>query len=143
MNRKKILIVDDNQVVLKALSLALQKHEFDVITALDGTEAVGLVRREKPDLIVLDISFPGDFSAVQWDGFKIMQWLRRVEEAKQVPFIVITGGEPSKYRDRALREGASAFFQKPINNDDLVVVVRRLIAERQEKAAQPDPELTT
>lgn len=127
MNRKKILIVDDNEVILKALSLALKKHDFDVVTALDGSLAVGAVRREKPDAILLDISFPPTFGAVEWDGFRIMQWLKRVEEAKNIPFILITGGEAAKYKDRALKEGAAGFFQKPINNEELIVAIKQII----------------
>src|ERR1041385_8732559 len=131
MNRKKILIVDDNAIILKTLSLALKQHEFEIVTALDGSEAVGAVRRERPDIIVLDISFPPSFGAVDWDGFRIMQWLKRVEEAKNVPFIVITGGEAAKYKDRALKEGAAAFFHKPINNDEFIATIQKLTGAAQ------------
>ena len=136
MNRKKILIVDDNAVVLKALSLALTQHDFDVVSALDGSVAVGAVRREKPDAIVLDLSFPPSFGNVDWDGFRIMQWLKRVEEAKNVPFIIITGGDASKYKERAMKEGAAAFFQKPINNNELVATIQKLLGVT---AASPQP----
>lgn len=138
MNRKKILVVDDNAIILKTLSLALKQREFDVVTALDGSEAVGAVRREKPDAVVLDISFPPDVSGVPWDGFRIIQWLRRIEEAKTVPFIIITGGEAAKHKERALKEGAAAFFQKPINTDELVATIQRLVGEKQ---AEPQPQV--
>ncbi len=135
MNKKIVLVVDDNAVILKALSLTLQQHEFDVVTALDGSEAVGAVRREKPDVIVLDLSFPPSFGNVEWDGFRIMQWLKRIEEAKNVPFIIITGGEAAKYKTRALQEGAAAFLQKPVDNDELLATIQKLLP-----AAQPrDP----
>ena len=134
MNKKIVLVVDDNAVILKTISLALQKHDFDVVTALDGSEAVGAVRREKPDIIVLDLSFPPSFGNVEWDGFRIMQWLKRIEEAKNVPFIIITGGEAAKYKDRALNEGAAAFFQKPVNNEELVAVIEKLIGAARPKS---------
>ena len=54
-----------------------------------------------------------------------MNWLRRLEEAKDIPIIVITGGDPAKYKDRALAAGAVSFFHKPINNDELLTVIRR------------------
>jgi len=136
MNRKKILVVDDNAIILKTLSLALKQSGFEVITALDGSEAVGAVRREKPDVIVLDISFPQDVTGVPWDGFRIVQWLRRIEEAKTVPFIIITGGETAKYKDRALKEGAAAFFQKPIKTEELVAAIQKMVGLKQE-APQP------
>src|ERR1041385_3625331 len=131
MNRKKILIVDDNEVVVKTLLLKLKSNDFDVFTALDGSEAVSTVRKEKPDLILLDISFPPDVAhggGVPWDGFRIIQWLHRMEEAKNTPIIIMTGAEAAKYKDRALKEGAVAFFQKPINNDELLATIRRILA---------------
>ncbi len=137
MNKKIVLVVDDNAVILKTLSLALQKYDFDVVTALDGSEAVGAVRREKPDIIVLDLSFPPSFGAVEWDGFRIMQWLRRIEEAKNVPFIIITGGEAAKYKERSLKEGAAAFFQKPVNNEELLAVIQRLLPVAAPQAPVP------
>jgi CheY-like chemotaxis protein len=137
MNKKIVLVVDDNAVILQTISLTLKKHDFIVFTALDGSEAVGAVRREKPDVIVLDLSFPPSFGNVEWDGFRIMQWLKRIEEAKNVPFIVITAGEASKYRDRALKEGAAAFFQKPVNNEQLVATIEKLIGVTNPAAPLP------
>jgi CheY-like chemotaxis protein len=62
--KKKILVVDDNEVVLKAVSLKLQGCGYHIITALDGTEAVAAARRETPDLILLDLNFPPDVDGV-------------------------------------------------------------------------------
>src|ERR1051326_7105185 len=112
MNRKKILIVDDNEVIVKTLSLKLKANDFDVVTAIDGSEAVSAVRKDKPDLILLDISFPPDVAhggGVPWDGFLIMDWLKRMEEAKNVPVIIITGGDDAKVRERSLAAGAVGY----------------------------------
>ena len=67
--------------------------------------------------------------AVAWDGFLIMDWLRRLEEAKHIPVIIITGGDPEKLKDRAMAAGAIGFFQKPINSDDLLASIRDTIGE--------------
>src|SRR5215471_3657658 len=126
MNRKKILIVDDSPIILKALSMKLSAHGYEVLTAEDGSGAVSLVRLEQPDLIVLDISFPPDVAhggGVPWDGFLIMNWLRRMDEAKDIPIIIITSGDPEKLKARSMAAGAVAFFQKPINNDELLVAI--------------------
>src|SRR5882724_9124769 len=99
MNRKKILIVDDSRVCSKALSIKLSAHGYDALTAQDGGEAISTVRREKPDLILLDLSFPPDVAhggGVAWDGFLIMHWLRRIDGAAHIPIIIITGGDPAK-----------------------------------------------
>lgn len=132
MNRKKILVVDDSLVILKTTSMKLAANGFDVCTAEDGAGAVSAVRRDKPDLILLDLSFPPDVAhggGVPWDGFLIMEWLRRLDEAKHIPIIVITGGDPVKYKGRALAAGAVSFFHKPINNDELLTVIRKTLED--------------
>ncbi len=136
MSTKKILVVDDNPVVVKAIEMQLAKAGFTVAVAMDGSEAISVVRREKPDLIVLDISFPPDVAhggGIAWDGFLIMQWLRRLDEAKTTPIIIITGQDPAKYRDQAMKLGATAFFTKPVDNEGLIEMVNQTLAN----AAQP------
>jgi len=132
MNRKRILIVDDSTIILKTLSMKLKSNGYEVLTAADGGTAVSLVRREKPDLILLDISFPPDVAhggGVAWDGFLIMSWLGRMEEAKNIPIMIITGAEPEKFKERAMAAGAVGYFQKPINNEELLASIRETIGE--------------
>jgi CheY-like chemotaxis protein len=130
MNGKKILVVDDNPVITKTLSMKLTSAGYQVVTAADGSEAVGAAQKERPNLILLDISFPPDTSptGVEWDGFKIISWLRRIEAAKDTPVIVISGGEPEKYKDRSLATGAIAYFPKPIDNDELLDVIQKTLS---------------
>jgi DNA-binding response OmpR family regulator len=68
---------------------------------------------------------------VPWDGFLIMNWLKRLEEAKHIPIIVITGGDPAKSKERALAAGATSFFHKPVNDAELLAVIRRTLGEDQ------------
>ena len=129
MNRKRILVVDDNEVVVKALTIKLQSAGYDVLKALDGSEAVSTARKEKPDLIVLDISFPPDVAhggGVPWDGFLIIDWLHRMDEARATPIIVISGGDPVKFQERSLKAGAVAYFRKPLNYEELLATVRQV-----------------
>lgn len=126
MNRQKILIVDDNPVIVKTLSMKLNSAGYEVISAGDGTEAITATRTEKPDLILLDINFPEDVG-VSWDGFKVIAWLQRIDEAKKAPIIVISGGDAAKFKDRSLQAGAIAYFQKPIDNDKLVELIKNSI----------------
>ena len=121
--KKKILVVDDNEVILKTVSLKLQGCGYQIITALDGSEAVAAARKETPDLILLDINFPPEVAGVPWDGFRIMDWFQRLDPAKKIP-IIITGTEDVKIKERAASCGAVAFFHKPINHDDLIKVIR-------------------
>jgi two-component system alkaline phosphatase synthesis response regulator PhoP len=134
MSRKKILVVDDNEIIIKTLSFKLKSAGYEVFAAMDGGEAVSLTRREKPDLILLDISFPPDVAhggGVPWDGFLIIEWLRRIDEAKEIPIIIITGGDAAKYKERALKAGAAGFFQKPVNNQELLTAVQKVLGSEQ------------
>ena len=126
-SQKKILVVDDNEVILKTISLKLQGAGFQIITALDGSEAVAAARKETPDLILLDINFPPEVAGVPWDGFRIMDWFQRLDPAKKIPIIIITGTEDVKIKERAASYGAVAFFHKPINHDDLLKVIRSML----------------
>jgi CheY-like chemotaxis protein len=123
-SKKKILVVDDNEVILKTITLKLQGSGYQVITALDGSEAVAAARKETPDLILLDINFPPEVDGVPWDGFRIMDWFQRLDPAKKIPIIMITGTDDAKIKQRAASCGAVAFFHKPINHDDLLKVIR-------------------
>src|SRR5579871_1444802 len=117
MNPKRILIVDDNVAVVRALTMKLKSAGYEVLQALDGSEAVSAARKEKPDLILLDISFPPDVGhggGVPWDGFLIIEWLHRMDEAKATPVIVISGGDPAKFQERSMNAGAVAYFRKPL-----------------------------
>jgi FixJ family two-component response regulator len=66
---------------------------------------------------------------VAWDGFLIMDWVHRMDEAKHTPIVIITGGDPAKYKDRSMAAGAVAFFQKPINTDELLSVIRQNLGQ--------------
>jgi CheY-like chemotaxis protein len=125
--QNKVLVVDDNEVIVKTISVKLKSAGLQVLTALDGSEAVAQVRKEKPDLILLDLGFPPDLGGVQWDGFRIMEWLRRVDESKKIPIIVITGGAGDKDKERALASGAVAFLYKPIDHEELLKLVKATV----------------
>jgi CheY-like chemotaxis protein len=132
----KILVADDNVVVLKTVAIKLKSAGYEVRTAMDGSTAISCVRRERPDLIILDIHFPADISragGIAWDGFLILDWLRRIDEVRETPIIFITSGEPAKFREKALSAGAVAFFQKPIDQDEMLSVIRHTVGDPPEQ----------
>jgi chemosensory pili system protein ChpA (sensor histidine kinase/response regulator) len=91
-------------------------------------------------LILLDISFPPDVGhggGVPWDGFRMIEWFSRMDEVKTTPVIIITAGDAAKYKDRALAAGAAAFFQKPINNDELLATINKILGTHVEKTTAP------
>jgi len=127
-SQKKILVIDDNEIILKTTSMKLQSAGYQVFTALDGSEGVAAVRKVKPDLVLLDISFPPDVSGMSWDGFRIMDWLHRVDETKEIPIIIISGVVEEKNRERATASGAVAFFPKPVDFDEMMKVIRATLS---------------
>lgn len=153
--RKKILVVDDDAVVLKALSIKLNAQGYEVLTEPDlvgvlarlqngspnaeGSEVVDgagndeVAHQEpvsRPDLILLDIGFPAEIDSVPWDGFLIMEWLKRIDEAAKIPVIFISGSDPAQYEAKVRAIGAVAFFRKPIDHDRLFAVIEQTLAER-------------
>ncbi|HWX20184.1 MAG TPA: response regulator [Candidatus Binatia bacterium] len=126
--RPRILIVDDNIIFLKAMSMKLGTEGYDVGTAVDGATAVSMVRQTKPDLILLDINFPPDVGhggGVPWNGLNILEWLRRIDEAKGVPVILVSGEDLEKHRDQYLATGVADHFLKPVDNDELLAAIKR------------------
>ena len=129
---RKTLVVDDDLVILKTLSIALNANGYQVLTAPDGPGAVRIVTREKPDLIILDIQFPVDAANVGGalqDGFFIIEWLHRMGEGKDIPIIIISADQSTKARQRALAAGAVAFFSKPIDRVALLDTIRATLGE--------------
>jgi CheY-like chemotaxis protein len=126
--KKKILVVDDDPVVMKAVTIKLTGAGYDVITASDGTKAVTSARSDKPDAIILDLNFPDDFGTVAWDGYRIMEWLKRLDNGIKTPIIVVSGNAAEKVESRVRALGAVAFFQKPLDFAELEVVLDRLFA---------------
>jgi two-component system cell cycle response regulator DivK len=126
---RKVLVVDDNVVVLKAFEGRLKVNGFEVILAKDSMSAVTAARKQKPDLIVLDINFPPDNSQIslQWNGLNVLRWLKRFEELSTIPVVVVSGDDPEKSERQALAAGGSAYFQKPVNFESFAEAVRRLL----------------
>jgi CheY-like chemotaxis protein len=144
-SRNTILVIDDNEIILKTTSMKLENAGYQVFTALDASEGVSLGRKVKPDLIVLDIGFPPDvyenqvvdgWSGMAWDGFRIMDWLHKVDETKKIPIIIISGLIEEKNKKRAAASGAAAFLPKPVNFDEMLKVIRETLDKRSQKAPQ-------
>jgi len=108
--RRKILIIDDEPSICQSLSLILRAN-FDVSSAVDGEEALGMCELELPDLILLDMKIP------KMDGVEVMRRLK--ERASNVPIIVLTGGSTVKNIVHAIKNGAHDFINKPFDIEEL------------------------
>jgi len=123
MSGHKILIVDDDKDVLKALSVRLKGSGYGVVYAADGIAAVSVARNEEPDVIILDIGLPGG------DGFTVMERLAGILPIAQIPVIILTARDVSGNEARARTAGAYAFLQKPVDNDVLLETIRKALGE--------------
>ena len=123
---KKILVTDDNRILLKVLSHTLQSHGYQVLTATNGSETISAVNHERPDLILLDLNFPPDLENVVMplqDGFQILEWLWQMSDARGTPVIIISADDPEKYKHRAAA-GVVASFQKPLDKNRLLKTIQ-------------------
>ena len=138
----KILVVDDDQVFLRRVSLALKPKGYQVLTAATNPDAFTLVRKEKPDLILLDLSFQPDAANIAGsllDGLYAFEWLHQLDEAKGIPIITISMTAPEVYQDRAKAAGVSLCLHKPVDNDQLLEAINTVLTQRPAGPLAPPP----
>jgi len=124
MNRKKVLIVDDDSLLVKTIDMCLSKKGYDVKVFYKGADAVKYLFEEKPDLVLLDIRLP------DCDGWFLAKILEKLELAEKVPLVVISVLEPD--RIKVAEAKPYAYIQKPFDIAQLMQVVEgSLLGEKQ------------
>lgn len=122
--RKKILVVDDEPDVVTWLSVLLQEHGYDIITAVDGAEGFRKAESDHPDLITLDLSMGED------SGIKMYSRLLKSEALTGIPVIMVTGAS-RKVNDFLARmrkkKSPAGFFEKPVDAEEFLAKVKELI----------------
>jgi two-component system KDP operon response regulator KdpE len=129
----KILVVDDNPIIQRTLYFALRDRGYQVLMSGEIADALNVVRKERLDLILLDIHFPQDMdvnSGGNRDGFWALDWLHRMNEARGIPVIIISGDDPAMTGPRALAAGAAAYLHKPVNKEELSAAVAAALGGR-------------
>jgi two-component system NtrC family response regulator len=121
MNRM-LLIVDDNEDVRQQLKWGLSSEEYNLVFAQDGKQALEKFGAHSPQVVTLDLGLPPKTEDAT-EGFACLEQLRRLAPSAKI--IVITGFESQEYAQRAVDMGAYDFFLKPINLDELKVMIRR------------------
>ncbi len=118
----KILICEDEEIMLTALEFRLQRQGFDVIIAQDGKEALEKIQTETPDLIVADIMMP------YVNGLELIQHLRK-DFTNTLPIIVISALEHEETVLEAFRLGATDFITKPFKPNELILRIKKIFQE--------------
>ena len=122
---KRILVVEDDRVVQRSLRQLLTEEGYEVISAFDGSEGMAQAQQAEPDLIILDLGLPTDpFGGGQFDGFGVMQWLRRRMQGIQIPVIILTARQDQESRKQAFQLGASVYLTKPFKPEELFKAIR-------------------
>jgi DNA-binding response OmpR family regulator len=119
--KKKILIVDDERDIVKALMIRLHAAGYEVVTAFDGAQGVFMAHKEKPDLIILDIRMPAG------NGFSVAQRLKRSTHTFTIPVIFLTGSPEKNAEEKAMAVGARFYVKKPYDPEELLDAIKRAL----------------
>jgi CheY-like chemotaxis protein len=119
---KRVLIVEDNPANMK-LTIQLLQEDYEILTAVDGDQAVEKALSEHPDLILMDLSLPGK------DGFQAVAEIREHAEFQATPVVAVTAHAVRGYREVVLNAGFDGYVAKPIDEDYLLQTIERLLGE--------------
>ncbi|NKB69253.1 MAG: response regulator [Candidatus Latescibacteria bacterium] len=118
---KKILIVEDVEMN-RDLLVQLLEDDYELVEAVDGTQGLAMASQERPDLILLDISLPGEM-----DGWEVTRQIRADEQLKHIPIIAVTAHAMAGDREKAYEQGCNDYLPKPIDEDELWAKIEELI----------------
>ena len=118
-SRKKILVVDDERITTQLVQVFLESHDFEVVLAYDGVEALEVARAEKPDLILLDVVLP------RKDGFDVCEELRNDPDFKDVRILMFTAKGLSQDIERGRQVGADEYIIKPFSGKNLLAIIKK------------------
>ncbi|HTI13809.1 MAG TPA: response regulator [Dictyobacter sp.] len=121
MPGQKVLVVDDSWTELTMIVTPLRNSGFEVVTAVDGEEAVEKVLKERPQCIVLDVVLP------KQNGFQVCRKLKNSELSRHIPIILLSSKSTRLDKEWGMRQGADLYLTKPFKGDELVASVRRLV----------------
>jgi len=128
MNKTRILVVDDELSIIKFLRANLESKGYEVLTAINGAEALQTFEMELPDLVILDIMMP------KMDGFEVC---RRLREWSQIPIIMLSARGDESDKVKCLDLGADDYITKPFGKDELIARVRAVTRRTETAASMP------
>jgi DNA-binding response OmpR family regulator len=123
MNKKRILVVDDEPDVLWLTSLRLEKHGYEIITADNGRDAFERIRKEKPDMVLLDLIIPITY------GTEVCRRVKNDKDLKHIPIILYTAHGEIITAEKAKSFGADDYIAKPFEAAELLAKIENVLAE--------------
>lgn len=121
MKKEKILVVDDDKNVLLLVRVNLELEGYEILEALDGEEALKVVREEEPDLILLDIMMP------KIDGWEVLERLTKESKTSRIPVVMLTAKTQESDQIKGWEKGVVDYITKPFNPVSLAEVVREAL----------------
>ena len=126
---RTVLLIDDEVPWLEAMSLAMQKESYKIITAESGEAAIKTLQQKKPDIILSDVRMP------VMNGFDLFEQVRRIPKLKDVPFIFMSSLDDYDARKTAKELGADDYVEKPYDTEDVKHIVLDLLTRFKNKQA--------
>lgn len=131
----RILVAEDNPVNLELIRQLLEEEGCELLAAADGEEAIRLALEHRPDLILMDLSLP------RVDGWEATRRLRADPRTAAIPVVALTAHAIVGYRERALAAGCTDYLTKPVDEDALFAVIRRLTGAAADAPSPRPPSL--
>lgn len=122
-NRKKILLIDDEPELIKAVEIRLKSIGYEVALSYDGRAGIDKAKEIKPDLILLDLLMP------IMDGYSAAKILKDDPETKHIPIIILTASQREDLKTRCRELGVTSFIMKPFETSDLLMMVKAILKE--------------
>ena len=120
---KTVLIVEDNELNMKLFHDLLQANGFNTIETRNGSEALGLARKHKPDMNLMDIQLP------EVSGLEVTKWIKEDEELKAIPVVAVTAFAMKGDEERIREGGCEAYLSKPISVAKFLETVRHFVKD--------------
>ncbi len=121
--KKRILIVEDNELNLKLFRDLLEAHDFETFETKDGNEAMHIARTKHPDLILMDIQLP------EVSGLDITKRMKADKETSDIPIIAVTAFAMKDDEEKILRAGCQAYLSKPISIGTFLDTIKKFVAQ--------------
>ena len=128
LSKKRILIVEDNDLNLKLFRDLLSANGYETIETKEGREAISLTRSLRPDLILMDIQLP------EISGLEVTERIKADKDIRHIPIIAVTAFAMKDDEEKILRAGCEAYISKPISINDFLTAVRKFLNEEQVSA---------
>jgi two-component system, OmpR family, phosphate regulon response regulator PhoB len=122
--KKRILLIEDEQDIITTLTFRLESEGYDVTTAMDGEDGLDKVKKENPDLILLDLMLP------KMNGYKVCVLLKSDSKFKDIPIIIFTARAEEADRKKSEESGADAYITKPFEPPILLGKIKELLKDK-------------